>query len=171
MKVLVTAASRHGGTAEIAAAVARDLAAAGHDVEVRDPAEVTELAEVDAVVLGSAVYAGGWLPAAYDFVQRLGPELAARDVWLFSSGPPGYAPWLNQEIAIDEVVRTVRPREHRVFDGRVDKHRLTYAERARVHALRVPIGDFRDFGAVAEWARKISAELGAAPRATTANSG
>jgi menaquinone-dependent protoporphyrinogen oxidase len=66
MTVLVTAASEHGATGEIAGAIARTLR--GHDLSVAllAPQEVTDVQEYDAVVLGSAVYAGHWLTPAKD---------------------------------------------------------------------------------------------------------
>ncbi|UNX53930.1 flavodoxin domain-containing protein [Georgenia sp. TF02-10] len=160
MNVLVSAASRHGATAEIAEAIGRTLAEAGHAVDVRPPADVTDLAGVDAVVLGSAVYAGSWLAPARELVDRLGAELATRPVWLFSSGPLGDPPMPAEEIDVSALVRATGARDHRVFPGALDKHKLPFAERAIVRGLRAPMGDFRDFAAVAEWARGIAAELG-----------
>ena len=52
MKVLVTAASRHGATAEIAAAIGEALTARGLQASVVDPGAVTNLEGYDAVVLG-----------------------------------------------------------------------------------------------------------------------
>ena len=87
MTVLVTAASRHGGTREIAEAIARELEAQGVSVELRELEEVSDLGRYDAVVLGSAVYLGRWLEPALRFVERHADELAERKTWLFSSGP------------------------------------------------------------------------------------
>jgi menaquinone-dependent protoporphyrinogen oxidase len=47
------------------------------------------------VVLGSAVYVGPWLEAGARFVEEHADELAARPVWLFSSGPAGGAETLT----------------------------------------------------------------------------
>lgn len=46
-----------------------------------------------------------------------------------------------------------------MFSGRLDKGTLGFAEKAIVLALRVAEGDFRDWGAIREWAREIAAEL------------
>jgi menaquinone-dependent protoporphyrinogen oxidase len=68
MKVLVSAASKHGTTSEITEEIARELREAlnersgegGEDarVEVRPPEQVNSVGDYDAVVLGSAVYEG-----------------------------------------------------------------------------------------------------------------
>src|SRR5690242_19356693 len=92
MKVLVTAASRYGATAEIAEALADALRENGVGAAAVAPADVTSLASYDAVVLGSGVYAGRWLPPARDLAHRLAGELTDRPVWLFSSGPVGGRP-------------------------------------------------------------------------------
>src|SRR6185503_10360765 len=60
MKVLVAYASKHGGTAEIAEAIAAQLRERGLDVDERPVAEAT-LGDHDAVVLGSAVFVGSWM--------------------------------------------------------------------------------------------------------------
>jgi Flavodoxin domain len=73
MKKVVTAASEHGSTAQIAVAIGEQLTAAGHDVHVRDPDVVRDLDGIDAVVLGSAVCAGRWPRPARELVTRLGP--------------------------------------------------------------------------------------------------
>ncbi|WP_127126765.1 flavodoxin domain-containing protein [Georgenia sp. SYP-B2076] len=163
MKVLVTAASRHGSTAEIASRIGQHLADAGWDVDVRTPEDVGDLDGVDAVVLGSAVYAGRWLKAAYDLVERLGPELRARPVWLFSSGPLGDPPVPAEETDVSDVAQTAGARGHQVFAGALDKHKLVFAERAIARALHAPLGDFRDWDAIERWAGQISSALGAHP--------
>ena len=65
MKVLVTAATKHGATAEIAAAIGEVLGGEpGLDAAVIPPEQVATIDGYDAVVLGSAVYAGHWLATA-----------------------------------------------------------------------------------------------------------
>jgi menaquinone-dependent protoporphyrinogen oxidase len=56
-------------------------------------------------------------------------------------------------------------RGHRVFPGRLDRDLLSFGERAMVTAMRAPVGDFRDWGAVAAWADEIAAAVTDAPRA------
>lgn len=58
MKTLVTAASRHGSTDEIAEALAGTLRNNGIDVDLIDPTAVHEITDYDTIVLGSAIYLG-----------------------------------------------------------------------------------------------------------------
>jgi menaquinone-dependent protoporphyrinogen oxidase len=89
MKVLVTVASRHGSTREIADSIAQELRVAGHSVAVRPVDAVQEIERYDAAVIGSAIYMGDWLPEARHFVAESRATLARLPVWLFSSGPLG----------------------------------------------------------------------------------
>ncbi len=170
MRVLVTAASRYGSTAEIARVIGEVLAGSGLDVVVREPDHVRGLEEFDAVVLGSAVYAGRWLEPARALVDRSTAVLAAREVWLFSSGPIGDPPKPDAESPEAAVLmgRTTA-REHRVFPGRLAKSELSLPERLLVTALRAPEGDYRPWDEVRAWAAGIAAILTArqpAPAAT-----
>lgn len=160
MTVLVTAASKHGATAGIATALADGLRRRGVAAEVLSPGEVGDLSRYDAVVLGSAVYAGHWLGEAKDFVSRLAAELGSRRVWLFSSGPIG-EPLKPEEEPVDvaDQVQQTGAVEHRIFAGRIDKSVLGFGERALVRALRVPEGDYRDWEAVDAWAESLAADL------------
>jgi menaquinone-dependent protoporphyrinogen IX oxidase len=177
-RVLVTAASKHGSTHEIAAALARALtesAAAGRSDLTATwlPAENRpEPSAYDAVVLGSAVYAGSWLPAARDLATAHATALRSRPVWLFSSGPIGDPPFPPAEPDTVAALRAMLgPRGHRVFPGRLDGSRLTFGERAMVTAMRAPLGDFRDWPAVAAWAGEIAdgiaADISATPVASS----
>jgi menaquinone-dependent protoporphyrinogen oxidase len=160
MRVLVTAASKHGSTIEIAELIGATLTGPGLDVHVVPLAEIDAVNGYDAVVLGSAVYAGHWLKPAEQFVERHGATLAAGQVWLFSSGPIGEPP-IPAEDAVDlrDIVAAVRAVEHRTFAGALHRQRLSFPERALVAALRAPYGDFRDWDAIRQWAHRIAAAL------------
>jgi menaquinone-dependent protoporphyrinogen oxidase len=169
MRVLVTAASRHGATAEIASMIGHALAEAGLHTDVKPLDTLDGVAGYNAVVLGSGVYIGRWLPEAAEFVQRHALELDARPVWLFSSGPIG-SPEPKPEgdpTGIVELSASIRARGHRTFAGRLDKGRLGIGERLVIRAVHAQEGDFRDPAEIAAWARQIAVELGARPEGRT----
>jgi menaquinone-dependent protoporphyrinogen oxidase len=160
MHVLVTAASRHGSTTEVAATVGEVLRTAGHEVRVLHPSEVDSLAGYGAAVIGSGVYMGRWLEPARDLVARERVALARIPVWLFSSGPLGEPP-KPDEVPSDAaaLVGRIEARGHRVFPGLVEKRRLGFGERALMAAVRAPEGDFRQWDDIEAWAREIAAAL------------
>jgi len=160
MRVLVTAASRHGSTAEIAAALAAQLVRCGLDVTVKPPDGDADPAEYDAVVLGSAVYTGRWLDVARTFAQEHWYELRQRPVWLFSSGPIG-DPLQPVEEGTDgaRLLGALGARGHRVFPGRLDRAELGFAETIITRMIRAPDGDFRDFAEIRTWAEEIGRAL------------
>lgn len=161
MKILIAVASRHGSTREIADTIAGDLRSAGHVANVVDVGEIGSIEPYDAAVIGSAVYLGNWLSGARDFVARNQTRLATIPVWLFSSGPIGKE---NPQPAsapahMDEMLRSIGAREHRIFVGLLDKRKLTLGERLITTVVRAPDGDFRDWDHIHEWAREIAAAL------------
>jgi menaquinone-dependent protoporphyrinogen oxidase len=156
MRILVTAASKHGSTADIAARIAGVLTSRGHVVDVVTP-DKAQVKDFDAVVLGSAVYAGHWLPAAKDLVERAADDLGSRPTWLFSSGPVGEPPKPDEDpVDVASIVEATRAKDHRIFAGKIDKQQLSFAEKAIVVALRVRSGDFRDWDEIESWAREIA---------------
>jgi menaquinone-dependent protoporphyrinogen oxidase len=160
MKVLIAVASKYGATRDIGRAIEDVLAESGFEVVVQSPEEVTEVAEYDGVVLGSAVYAGHWLKPAKELVEREGPALAGRPVWLFSSGPIGDPPRPEEDpVDVTQMLDATQARGHRVFAGKLEKRKLSFAERAMVLAFRAPEGDFRDWDEIRGWASEIAAAL------------
>ena len=165
-RVLVTVASKHGATREIAQAIAARLEARGSGglMAVVLPVEHhPDPRPYDAVVLGSAVYAGRWLEPARAYAADHADALRERPVWLFSSGPIGEPPFPPDEPHdAGPLAQVTGARGHRVFPGRLDKQLLGFGERAVVTAMRAPVGDFRDWEAVRAWADVIAEELTAA---------
>ena len=160
MRILVTAASKHGATTEIAEAIGSTLVEAGADAEVLAPEAVDDLAGYDAVVLGSAVYAGRWLEPARQFAERFRGTLAQCPVWLFSSGPIGEPPKPEEDpVDVADLRAATGARAHVVFAGKLDRGELGFGEKAIVLALRAPEGDFRDWDAIRDWARGVARDL------------
>lgn len=161
VKVLVAVASKHGATEGITRAIAERLRELGNEAEVRSVGDVEPAGDVGALVLGSAVYAGSWMKEAMDFAERNVDAFSNAPVWLLSSGPLGteIEDVEEQPRQLDELKRLLKPNEHRVFFGALDKSRLGFAERMMVKAVKAPEGDFRDWTAIRDWADAIASEL------------
>jgi menaquinone-dependent protoporphyrinogen oxidase len=161
MAILVTYASKHGATQEIAERITFTLRQQGKTAEIRPIHSVESLADYEAVVLGSAIYYGSWLKEATEFVRQHVEALSERPVWLFSDGPLGAevkdAEEQPKELA--EFRQTLPFREHRLFFGALIRNQLSFAERMVVKAVRAPEGDFRDWKVIEDWAATIAREL------------
>lgn len=182
--VLVVYGSRHGGTQGIAERIGEVLRTQGLAAEVSAADHVAGLGNADAVVVGSGVYMGSWLKEPIEFIQRNQTELAARPLWLFSSGPlagstakksaggpiedalgPEDGPGSGGRRKVEALSAVTHPRDHRVFLGAYDPKDppRTLAERIvrMMPAAKgiLPPGDFRDWVAIEAWAREIAASL------------
>jgi menaquinone-dependent protoporphyrinogen oxidase len=169
-RVLVSAASRHGATTEIAQAIGQTLAEQGLTATVIAPGDVRSLDGFDAVIIGSAVYMGHWLDPAKELVHRFGDELSDRPVWLFSSGPVGkpsskLAQSMDQDPAdLPAILEATHARDHRRFAGQLDGRVLSLPQRTSLLVFRGLNGDFRDWAGIRQWAEGIARQLALAPR-------
>ena len=168
MKVLVAHASKYGSTAEIAAAIGRELDRLGHHAEVRDVAGAPPPGAYDAAVLGSGVYMGAWLPAASRYVEAHAAALADLPVWLFSSGPLGFEDPqpAGEPQQVAELVAKTAARGHVTLTGRLERDGLRLMDKLIVRVVKAPAGDFRDWDAIRAWAGAIGEAL-ADPAAAT----
>lgn len=168
-KILVTYASKHHSTAEIAEEIARELQrTAKHTVEIFPVDDVKSLDSYDAVVLGSAVYNGNWQPNAANFLMLNEMELSRRWTWLFSSGPTGQGDplklahgWIFPTV-LQSVADRIAPRDFAVFGGKIETEQfaeLNVVQRSVLKVVHPPLGDFRDWDAIRAWADKISSAL------------
>jgi len=165
MNVLVAYGSRLGSTKEIAERIAARLRDRGIETTISSVEARPTIDLFDAVVLGSALYAGQWLDSARRFVLDNEPGLLARPVWVFSSGPVGK--WVSPEPSPPEsvldLVAAIGARDHRVFAGALDAWTIDDADFPfieRVVAKRfVPKGDFRKWDEIEAWADEIADEL------------
>lgn len=165
-RVLVASASRHGSTREVAAALARALrrSAAGRCGGLSAELVPVELRSnpsfFDAVVLGSAVYAGRWLEPAQAYVSAVASALRSRSTWLFSSGLVCYEPMTSDEDGNARwIAESLSARGHQVFPGRVERRLLSAAERRLWDTESASTGDFRDWRSIHQWAEEIATDL------------
>ena len=165
MTVLVTAASKHGATREIAKEIARVLDEHGVSIELLDIEDVTDLSSYEAYVVGSGIYLGNWLKSARRFLDTHAAELAKRPTWLFASGsivgepPVADDPDALRSGLVERLVETTHAREHKLFAGKVDTSKLGLLERAAVRGAHASEGDHRDWDEIDRWAEEIAGQL------------
>jgi len=165
IRILVTYASKYGATAEIAEKIGQVLRQAGLQADVLPVNRVSDLTPYKAVVLGSAVYMGQWRKEAVAFLKTNEKLLAERPVWLFSSGPMGEGDpvqltkgWRSPK-AQRPIIDRIRPRDIAIFHGMLDMKNLNFLEKLAIKNVKAPVGDFRDWNAIATWAADIANSL------------
>ncbi|WP_406404283.1 flavodoxin [Streptomyces sp. NBC_00879] len=160
--LLVAYATKNQSTAEIARTIAETLDEQGVPAVARPAGEVLDVGDYDAVVLGSALYAGRWLRPARRFARRHRRALTGRPVWLFSSGPLDASAHERDIPAVRGAVRVAErldARGHVTFGGRLDEGATGRIARMLLRQGRG--GDFRDEEQIRSWARDIAKELNA----------
>ena len=162
---LVAYAGEHGSTRGIAERMGNRLAQAGARITVLAVDDVADVAEYDAVVLGSGVYRQRWIPSATQFVRTNRAALAAQRVWLFSVGSfgdthRGIGRLMRREPReIGEFENSIHPQEYRAFAGAIERHQWPLPSRLFFHAFGGHFGDNRDWPAIESWADKIARAL------------
>lgn len=164
-KVLVAYATKHGSTTEIADKIAETLGSAGVHAVALPIEHIGDLNSYSAVVLGSAVYAGKWCKEAIRFLKTHERELAERPVWLFSSGPTGEGDaatllkgWLLPQEA-QAIANRIHPRDIALFHGELESDKLNLFEKLIVKGVKAPLGDYRDWFEIVQWAQGIAESL------------
>ena len=161
-RVLVGYATGKGSTVGVAEAIGETLGARGYAVDVKPLKERPSLADYDAVVLGSAVNGGQWLPEASEYVAANGAELGKKPVAMFCVHAMncGDDPKKTKRrlAYLDKQRAIVKPAEEGYFAGVGP-----LAGDANWFALMMfrafggdVEGDGRDWGAIRSWAQKLA---------------
>lgn len=167
-KILVTYASRAGSTAGVAEAIGQALASSGAQVDVRPMQEVNDLSPYGAVVAGSAIQEGQWLPEAMQFVRTYQTALTQKPFAAFlvcmtlaMNNPQAYEMVPNWMAPVRALVRPV---SEGYFAGALilDKvpslrDRLMFRISAALGVWSV--GDHRDWNLIRGWAASLPEKL------------
>jgi menaquinone-dependent protoporphyrinogen oxidase len=162
-RILVAYATKKGSTTEIAQAIGKELNASGHVVDVAEMRTITSLTGYNAVVIGGPVYVGK-IDGVGKFVKRHSTELARVPVAGFvvclaaaAKDPEGVA-WAEK--ALHAALDPLRPVAETVFAGRLDPSKLSWLQKWVTEKAKSPVGDFRDWTAIAAWARDLPGKMG-----------
>lgn len=164
-KILVTYASRFGATAGVAEAIGRTLSEHGAQVDVLPMREVQDLSVYQAVVAGSAINGGAWLPEAMQFVHTYQAELNRKPFAAFlvcmtlaMKNGEQYCGQVGSWLA--PVRALVHPVSEGLFAGALDIGKIpSWSDRFK---FRLSVlfgvwkeGDHRDWKAVHAWAESM----------------
>ena len=159
-KVLIAYASRAGSTAEVAEAIGHVLKGGGIPVDVLPAGQVANVSIYLALILGSAIRMGRWLPEATRLVERSQATLAGMPTAFFSVCLTMQKDTSENRRTVEDymrpVLQKVRPSSIGLFGGKMDYSRLGFLDRLIVSKMKkVPEGDYRDWTAIRTWAVKV----------------
>lgn len=168
-KILVTYATRTGWTVGVAEAIGKTLIESGASVDVLPMQDVNDLSAYRAVVAGSAINGGEWLPEAMHFLRTHQAELNQKPLAAFlvcmtltmrnaEQYRSHVASWLAP-------VRTlVHPVSEGLFAGGLEIKKIPSASDRFKFRLSVLFGvwkegDHRDWSAIRKWTASIQPRL------------
>jgi len=167
--ILVTYATRTGFTPGVAESIGKVLAEDGTAVDVLPMQEVKDLRGYSAVVAGSAINGGAWLPQAMDFVRTHQAELqqvpfAAFLVCMTLAMRNGDNYRSNVATWLDPVRALVHPVSEGLFAGGLDIRKIPSASDRLKFRLSVLFGawkegDHRDWAAITAWSIQLKTLL------------
>jgi menaquinone-dependent protoporphyrinogen oxidase len=160
-KTLVAYASKHGATREIAEKISEHFSNKGIQNSLVPVEEVESLSQFENIILGSAVYIGQWQKTAVKFLKGYQEILASKNVWLFSTGPTGEGNpvelmkgWKFPE-GLQPIADKIKPIDVAVFHGALDESKLNTFEKMTIKIVKAPIGDFRNWKKIEDWALEM----------------
>lgn len=158
-KILVTYATRAGSTAEVAEAIGKTLSAKGAAVDVLPIKKVTDLTGYQAVVIGSAVRFGQWLPEAVKFVESNNTALSQKSTAFFAVHIMNLGEDETSRKArlayLDPARKLITPKAEAFFAGSGNPSKLSFLERTIGRMVKSPEGDLRDWKAINAWAESL----------------
>lgn len=158
-RILVTYASKAGSTGEVAKAIGDVLAAKGAAVDVLPVDAVKNAQDYQAVIVGSAIRMGRWIPAAAKFVEANKAHLGKVPTAYFNCGG-GLREENEKNRAealgyMDAVSAVVKPVAVGAFAGKLDFKKLSFLDGMILKAMGDKEGDWRPWEAIRAWAGSL----------------
>ncbi|MDP2797046.1 MAG: flavodoxin domain-containing protein [Methanoregula sp.] len=162
-RILVAYATRNGSTAEIAQAIGRELISAGLTVDVAEIKNISTLAGYTAIVIGGPLYMGSVDGAVGKFVGNNREQLLKLPVAAFVVGlvPKSQDPGAVEMAmaALKKSLEPVTPATSTIFAGKLDPAKVNFVMRKFLEMAKIPAGDFRNWDAIAAWARVLPVKM------------
>jgi len=161
-RVLISYASRCGSTGGVAEAMGQALCGMGASADIRLVKNVNDLSPYDAVIVGSAVRRGKWLPEAVGFVRDNQDMLGRMPIAYFVvclTMKDNTAENRSTVMAYLDPVRKEAPKIQPVavglFPGALNYSKLSFVDKTILKAKGASEGDYRDWSAVKAWASAV----------------
>lgn len=158
-RILVAYATATGSTVDVASAIGETLAGHSLSVDVRPIQEEPQIGDYQAVLLGSAVQHGNWLPEAVDFVKDNEQALNRVPVALFcvhiQNRGHDEISRQNRLAYLDEVRPLLKPVAEGYFGGRFNRHGAALLMPGLL-ARFVPTIDLRNWEKIQAWTDSLT---------------
>jgi menaquinone-dependent protoporphyrinogen oxidase len=165
-RILIAYGTRCGSTGGVAESIGQALSATGAAVDVHPVKDVNDLSPYQAVIVGSAIRMGKWLPEAVEFVKTHQDRLSRVPVAYFAvclAMKDETAENRHKALGYLDPVRKqfpqVKPVDIGLFAGAVDYKKLSFAYSLILKVKGAPEGDFRNWEAIRNWAAGVSPVL------------
>jgi len=160
-KILVTYSTRAGSTAEIAATIGQTLSQRGYSVDVLPVKKQPNPSDYDAVILGSPIRMGSWLPEVIDFIKEnrtlLEPmPVAVFTVHMLNSGNDEESR-TNRQAYLNAVREWIVPAEEVFFLGKMELAKLSFLDRFISNVMKAKDEDLRDWNTINAFAESVFA--------------
>jgi menaquinone-dependent protoporphyrinogen oxidase len=161
-KVLVAYASVSGSTGEIADAIGKVLTECGAAVQVSHVRDVSGVVGYHAVVLGSSIRSGQWLPGALQFLDVFRAMLSHIPVAYFTACLALVSDPVDSRRTVLAYMEPILQRAPEVkpvglglFAGSLEPGQ----QLPSTSTLRVAQGDYRNWAAIQSWAAEVAPNL------------
>ena len=158
-RILITYATRTGSTVGIAEAIGAELSRRRLEVDIQPVTAKPALDAYEAVILGSAIRMGSWLPEMVEFIKTTQVSLRVRPVALFTvhilNTGEDEASRVARLAYLNAVRPLVNPVDEMFFSGKIDLEPLSFVDRLMVKMVKSPIGDFRNWERIRTWSASI----------------
>jgi menaquinone-dependent protoporphyrinogen oxidase len=158
-RILIAYASRCGSTGEVAQAMAEVLTAQGHAADVQVVKKVQDLTPYSAVIVGSAIRMGKWLPEAVEFITRHQARLSQLPTAFFTvhmlnveDNPESQA---ARAAYVAPVHQVLTPSAEAFFAGKIELARMSLFDRLMSKAMKANDQDLRDWNKIRTWAEGL----------------
>lgn len=166
-RVLVAYASKYGSTGGVADAIGKELCGKEIAADVRLIKHVNNISSYQAVVIGSPIYRGRWMPEAVHFLENNSDVLRQVPVAYFlvcmNLAQPTEEKRADVASYMDRILKTapeIKPVGFGTFAGALHYDKLSRLNTRILKSKGVPEGDFRDWNAIRAWTRDmVSAKL------------